>query len=64
MISQELIDNMAIGRFDEDLLEFEEMTSLDVGIDEEIEAGESLMEDGNRNFVIDELMMKKDKDFD
>lgn len=61
MISQELIDNMVIGRFDEDLLEFEEMASLDVGIDEEIEAGQSLMEDGNSNFTIDEIMMK---DFD
>ena len=61
MISQELLDNMSLGHFDEDLLEFEEMASLDVGIDEEIEAGESLMEDGNRNFTIDEIMMN---DFD
>ena len=61
MISQELLDNMSLGHFDEDLLEFEEMASLDGGIDEEIEAGESLMEDGNRNFTIDEIMMN---DFD
>ena len=56
MITQEMIDNMPAGKFDEDLLEFEEMASLDDGIDEEIEAGISLSENTQEDLVIDHMM--------
>lgn len=56
MITQEMIDKMSAGHFDEDLLEFQELASLDTGIDEEIEADQSLMEDGTEETVLDHMM--------
>jgi len=55
-MTQDFIDNLSAGRFDEDMLEFQELASLDDGIDEEIEAGHSLMEDGTDNVVLDHMM--------
>lgn len=53
MMTQEFMDSLREGHFDEDLLEFQEMASLDDGIDEEIEASHSLMEDGTSLEAID-----------
>ncbi len=55
-MTQDFIDNLSAGRFDEDMLEFQELASLDDDIDEEIEAGHSLMEDGNDAVVLDHMM--------
>jgi len=56
MMTQETIDRMSAGHFDEDLLEFQELASLDGWIDEEIEADQSLMEDGTEGAVLDHMM--------
>lgn len=46
MITQELIDNLQEGHFDEDMLDMvnTNLSLLDAGIDEELEAGDNLFE--------------------
>lgn len=46
MITQELIDNLQEGHFDEDMLDMvnTNLSLLDAGIDEEFEAGDNLFE--------------------
>ena len=54
MVTQELIDTLLEGHFDEDLLGPVniDLSILDAGIDEEIEAGDSIFE----SYIFDETM--------
>ena len=54
MVTQELIDTLLEGHFDEDILGPVniDLSILDAGIDEEIEAGESIFE----SYIFDETM--------
>jgi len=55
-LSQNVIDSLTEGHLDEDLLETTELASLDEGIDEEIEAGQTLREDGASGLAVDHMM--------
>jgi len=54
MVTQELIDTLLEGHFDEDILGPVniDLSILDAGIDEEIEAGDSIFE----SYIFDETM--------
>lgn len=59
MVTQELIDSLLEGHFDDDILGpvNSNLSLLDAGIDEEIEAGESLFESYLFNETLDSMLL-------
>lgn len=66
MVTQELIDSLQEGHFDEDLLGpvNSNLSLLDAGIDEEIEAGDSLFENYNFDTTLDSVLFADEENQD
>lgn len=63
MVTQELIDTLLEGHFDEDLLGPVniDLSILDAGIDEEIEAGDSIFESYIFDETIDSMLINEEE---
>ena len=63
MVTQELIDTLLEGHFDEDLLGPVniDLSILDAGIDEEIEAGDSIFESYIFDETIDSMLIDEEE---
>lgn len=63
MVTQELIDTLLEGHFDEDILGPVniDLSILDAGIDEEIEAGESIFESYIFDETIDSMLINEEE---
>ena len=63
MVTQELIDSLQEGHFDEDLLGpiNANLSLLDAGIDEEIEAGESFFESYLFDQTLDSILIEEEE---
>lgn len=64
MVTQELIDSLLEGHFDEDLLGpvNVDLSILDAGIDEEIEAGDSIFETYLFDDTLDSILSLDDEE--
>lgn len=63
MVTQELINSLQEGHFDEDILGpvNSNLSLLDAGIDEEIEAGDSLFESYGFDEVLDNIFFEEEE---
>lgn len=64
MVTQELIDSLQEGHFDEDMLDMvnSNVALLDAGIDEELDAGKTLFENANFYDNMDTILFEEEYD--